>query len=200
MTKPITLKTTSLAAAAAALLALSAPAALASENYTFDPTHTWVSFTVNHAGWADAHGSFRNVSGEMTFDQEDFANSSVSVVIDAASIDTLFERRNEHLRSPDFLNAEEFPDITFESTSVEVTGENSGVMSGEVEFLGRTAPMSLDVTWNGERPTPWDETQIVSGFTATGQLDLAELGLDRAIQFGIGPMVDIRVDIEAVKD
>lgn len=185
----------------AALLALSvAPAALASENYTLDVTHTWVSFTVNHAGWADAHGTFTDVTGEMTFDPENFANSSVNVVINAASIDTFYGERNEHLRGPDFLNSEEFPEITFESTAIEQTGEMTGLVTGNIEFLGQSAEMVLDVVWNGEQARPWNADEVVSGFTATGQLDLAELGLNRAVQFGLGPEVDVRIDIEAIQN
>ena len=88
-------------------------------DYTIDPSHTYPNFTINHLGFSTMHGRFNKSSGKLSIDLEK-GTGSVDVTIDVASIDTGFKKRDDHLRSPDFFNANEFPSITFKSTNVKI--------------------------------------------------------------------------------
>jgi polyisoprenoid-binding protein YceI len=176
-----------------------AGSALAADSYEIDPTHAWVGFKTNHAGWAKAHGSFKAVSGTISFDRDDVTKSSVKIILEAASVDTNDEKRNTHLKSPDFFNTEEFPQITFESTAIEKTGEKTAKVTGDLTMVGTTKPVVLDVTWNSESPLPWDANTIKTGFSASGSLKGTDFGIAKMTDFGIGPDIAIDIDLEAVK-
>lgn len=187
---------TLLAATAIAGLPVLASAA----TYTLDPTHTWVTFSINHAGWATAEGQFRAASGTLEFDPANAAASTLSVEIDAASIDTNDQARNEHLMSPDFFNTAEFPKITFTATAIEVTGDKTGKVTGDLTMVGVTKPVTLDVTFNAEAPLPWDASVVKAGFTATGTVQPADWGMTKVAEFGLGPDVVITINSEAIKN
>lgn len=175
-------------------------AAFAADSYTVDPAHAWIGFKTNHAGWAKAHGTFNKVSGTLSFDKTDVTKSSVDLTIDAASIDTNHEKRDTHLKSPDFLNTAEFPTITFKSKSIEKTGEKTAKVTGDMTVIGTTKPVVLDVVWNAESPLPWDKSKIKTGFSATGSINGADFGLSKMASFGIGPEIELDIDIEANKN
>lgn len=176
-----------------------AGSALAADTYDIDPTHAWVSFKTNHAGWANAHGTFKSVSGAISFDKEDVTKSAVELKIDAASVDTNHEKRDTHLKSPDFLNAEEFPEITFKSTAIEKTGDKTAKVTGDLTLAGTTKPVTLDVTWNAESPLPWDAKVIKTGFSATGSFSGLDFGISKLSDFGLGPDFKLDIDVEAIK-
>ena len=187
------------------LAALSIAAAVfnhahAADTYKIDPAHVWVTFSTNHAGWSTAQGIFRKVEGTILFDKEDPSKSTVKATIDAASIDTNFAQRNKDLNSPDFLNTAEFPTITFESVKVEKTGEKTGKLTGKLSIIGATLPVTLDVTWSGqEAPFPWAPKVLRTGFTATGSLKPADFGMAKVPAFGLGPDVQVSINVEAEK-
>ncbi|HXV30262.1 MAG TPA: YceI family protein [Sinorhizobium sp.] len=191
------MKLSGLTAAFAGLLM--AGSAFAADAYDIDPTHAWVGFKTNHAGWSNAQGTFKAVSGNISFDKEDVTKSSVEITIDAASIDTSDEKRDTHLKSPDFLNAEEFPQITFKSTAIEKTGDKTAKVTGDLTLLGTTKPVVLDVTWNGESPLPWDANTVKTGFSATGSFSGPDFGITKMTDFGLGPDVALNIDVEAIK-
>lgn len=178
---------------------LFAGSAFAADTYDVDPTHAWVSFKTNHAGWSNAHGIFKTVKGTISFDKSDVPNSSISLTIAADSIDTNFEQRNSDLKSPDFLNVEEFPDITFASTKIEKTGDKTAKVTGDLSLAGSVKPVTLDVIWNAESPLPWDATTIKTGFSATGKFRGVDFGLKKLADFGLGPDLVLDIDIEAIK-
>jgi len=171
----------------------------AAEDYVIHEDHTWVSFTVNHAGWADAHGMFRKVSGDIVFDKDDVSKSTVAVKIDATSLDTNSEQRDRDMAGPDFLNSGEFPTITFKSTEVERTGEKTGRVYGKMTMAGVTRDVVLDAKWNAEKPLPWDASTIKTGFSATTTINGVDFGMNKLVEFGIGPEIHIRIDAEALK-
>lgn len=191
------MKFTLLAGALSALV-LASPA-LAADSYDIDPTHAWVSFKTNHAGWSNAHGIFKTVSGSISFDKDDVTKSSVEITIDAGSIDTNDAKRDEHLKSPDFLNAAEFPAITFKSTAIEKTGDKTAKVTGDLTVVGTTKPVTLDVTFNSEAPLPWDASVVKTGFSATGSFSGPDFGLAKMTEFGLGPDIKLDIDVEAVK-
>ncbi|KJF71712.1 YceI family protein [Agrobacterium tumefaciens] len=172
----------------------------AADTYEIDPSHAWITFKIGHAGWSNAHGQFKTVSGTIVFDKTDVTKSSVQVEIAAATISTNFEQRDADLQSPDFLNASEFPTITFASTTIEKTGEKTGKLIGELTLAGVSKPVTLDVTWNSEMPLPWDKNTIKTGFSASGTFDLVDdFGMKKAAEYGLGPTVSVDIDVEAIK-
>lgn len=174
--------------------------AWAADTYKVDPQHVWVTFGINHAGWSTAQGIFRKVDATIVFDKDDVSKSSVSATIDATSLDTNYDKRNSDLMSPDFLNTEEFPTITFQSTSVEKTGDRTGKLTGDLTIIGVTVPVTLDVTWSGkEDPFPWAPDVPRTGFTATGTISPAAFGMGKVAEYGLGPDVNLTINIEAEK-
>lgn len=179
--------------------ALFAGSAFSADTYDVDPTHAWVSFKINHASWSNAHGIFKTVGGTISFDKEDIAKSSISLKLDANSIDTNFDQRDSDLKSPDFLNVEEFPDVTFTSTKIEKTGDKTAKVTGDLSLAGTVKPVTLDVVWNAESPLPWDAKTVKTGFSATGKFNGLDFGLKKLTDFGLGPDLALDIDIEAIK-
>jgi polyisoprenoid-binding protein YceI len=142
---------------------------------------------------------FGTVSGEISFDKDDVTKSLIELKIEAASIDTNHEQRDTHLKSPDFLNVEEFPEVTFKSTAIEKTGDKTAKVTGDLSLAGTTKPVTLDVTWNSESPLPWDAKTIKTGFSATGAITGADFGITKLADFGLGPDLLLDVDLEAIK-
>lgn len=186
-------------AAAALSAALVAPTAVFAASYTIDETHAHAAFRVSHLGFSHTLGQFKEISGTLEFDEANPTASSVSVTINTASVDSANEARDEHLRKADFLNVDEFPTMTFTSTTVEVTGENTGKLTGDLTLLGVTKPVTLDVTFNQEGPHPFDPSKIVAGFSASGEINRTDFGMAYAAP-AIGETVELMIEVEARKD
>lgn len=182
-----------------AAFAFAATPVLAADTFTIDPDHVWVTFAINHAGWSTAQGVFHAVSGSIVFDKDDVTKSAVTATIDATSLDTSFTQRNKDLNSPDFLNTAEFPSITFTSTAVEKTGDKTGKLTGTLEMIGASVPVTLDVTFNNEGPDPFDPTITKVGFTATGVIKPADFGMSKVVDYGLGPDVAVTINAEAFR-
>ncbi|HYD69702.1 YceI family protein [Azospirillum sp.] len=183
--------------ASATIVAIGAPAFAAPVSYKIDPAHTAVVFIVNHLGFANAVGRFNTVSGDVTFDKDAVQNNAVNVVIETASVDTNHAKRDEHLRSPDFFNAKEFPQLTFKSTKVERTGETSGKLHGDLTLLGVTKPVVLDVTFNKEGVSPASKKET-AGFSARGTIKRSDFGMKYGVP-NIGDEITLLIEAEAVK-
>lgn len=182
-------------ATAAAVLALSASPALAADEFAFDHSHTHVLFFVDHLGFSTTQGEFLEFDGTLMLDTEAPENSSVTVSIATDSIDTGYADRDEHLRSGDFFNVEEYPEMTFASTGVTVTGENSAEVAGDLTILGVTQPVTLDVTLNGLGAHPFNGS-TVAGFSATTTISRSDFGMDFGVP-AIGDEIEIRIETEA---
>lgn len=124
----------------------------AAEVYVLDQKHTYITFIHDRMGYTNILGRFDRYEGEIVFDEEDLANSSVSVTIFTNSLSTGYARRDEDLIGPNFFNAKEFPEITFKSTKVVATGPKTGKITGDLTLLGVTKPVTLDVTLQQEGP------------------------------------------------
>ncbi|MCP4330258.1 MAG: polyisoprenoid-binding protein [Alphaproteobacteria bacterium] len=184
---------------AALIGAVNLPAsASAADNYQFDPAHSFVYFKINHLGWSDLMGRFNGVEGALVLDEENPGNSSVEVVIDASSVDTNHEARDKHLRSPDFFNAEEFPEITFKSTNIERIDDTTGRMTGDLTLLGVTKPVTFDFKWGQPSPNPFNEKATHTGFSAELDVKRSEWGMDKFIP-GIGEDATLFIGAEAIK-
>lgn len=184
---------------ASALLCATANLANAAESYKIHEDHTWVTFSISHAGWANARGMFHDVSGDITFDKDDVTNSSVSVVIASESLDTNSEQRDRDMGGADFLNMAEFPEITFDSTRIEQTGDRTAVIYGEMTMVGVSREIALDAVWNKEMALPWDATVIKTGFSATATINGVDFGMNKLVDFGLGPVINVVIDAEALK-
>lgn len=183
--------------AAALLATVSGTAQAAPVAYKLDPAHMSVAFIVNHLGFSNLIGRFNAASGEVAFDKDVVQNSVVKVAIDTASVDTAHAKRDEHLRSPDFFNAKEFPQMTFKSTKIEKTGEKSGRLHGELTLLGTAKPVVLDVTFNKDGVSPTSKLETV-GFSARGKIKRTDFGMKYGTPY-ISDEIELLIEAEAVK-
>lgn len=133
---------------ATAWLLAAAPSQAEPAQFVLDPEHTSITFFVHHLGFADLAGMFLESEGSFTFDEEARELSDLRVVIMTESVFTNHERRDQHLRSADFLNAAEFPEMVFEGRSAEPLTEATARVTGDLTLLGVTRPVTLDVTFN----------------------------------------------------
>jgi polyisoprenoid-binding protein YceI len=191
------------AALALAAAVAAAPAAIAAPiTLELDRNHTNVGFTVRHF-LTKVHGEFKDAKGTIVLDQADYAKSSVDVTIDAASINTNTERRDNHLRSADFFDVEKFPTITFVSKNVAIGNDGKGTVTGDLTMKGVTKSVVLAVEVNGVQAMgPKGEMGTIAGFTATGKVNRKDYGIlwNKTLDQGgtmLGDDVDIAIDVEA---
>ncbi len=170
----------------------------AAETYTLDSAHADVIFLVDHLGYSATVGRIGDVQGSITFDEAAVENSAVEIVMQAASLDTNHTKRDEHLRSAEFFNVEEFPTITFTSTGIAKTGDNTGTLTGDLTLLGVTKPITLDVTFNLKSPHPIYEGKETVGFSARGSLKRTDFGM-AAYAPAIGDEVELIIEVEAIE-
>lgn len=173
-----------------------------STEWKIDKAHTNVGFTVTHLVISDVTGRFKEVDGSIKSSDEDFDGAQVSIVIQTASIYTDNEKRDNHLRSGDFFNAEQNPEITFKSTSFKKVGNEKYEITGNLSMNGVTREVVLDATLKGIIKDPWGGTR--AGFKATTSVDRYDYNLtyNKALEAGgflIGKTVDIEINLELVK-
>ncbi len=171
-------------------------------SWQIDTAHTQIQFTVRHLMISKVRGWFEKFSGTVDLDENNLENTSVDVVIDAASINTREPQRDAHLRSADFLDVEHHPYLTFKSTRVERTGETTARLYGDLTIRGITRPVVLDVTFNGMLTNPWGMTS--AGFSASAKINRKDWGLEWnvALEAGgwlVGDEVEIAIEVELIK-
>jgi polyisoprenoid-binding protein YceI len=166
--------------------------------WQIDPAHSDVSFSVRHMMVSKVKGHFRTFSGTIVT-AENPLESSVTAEIDANSIDTNQEQRDNHIRSADFFEVEKYPTITFTSTSVEPKGDDF-VMHGDLTIKGNTRPVPLKLELNGFGPDAYGG--IRAGFTATTEISRKEFGVDIDLPMDggvvVGDKITITLEVEAV--
>jgi polyisoprenoid-binding protein YceI len=170
--------------------------------YNIDPSHSSVHFSVRHLMVSNVRGEFSKLSGTILFNSDKPAASSVETSIDVNSINTREPQRDAHLKSPDFLDVEKFPTITFRSTQVTLE-EDGAKVTGDLTIHGVTQPISLEVEGStDEIKDPWGNQRI--GMSATTKLSRKEFGLtwNATLESGgfmVGDEVKITIDLEAVR-
>ncbi|GHC46444.1 YceI family protein [Neogemmobacter tilapiae] len=189
------MKTLATSALLASLIAL--PAFAAPEKYTLDSSHSQIVFSYNHLGYSTGYGMFSGFAGEIQFDQADPAASSVTVSFPVKTMLTGWQERFDHLMSKDFFDATDDEMVTFTSTGIEVTGEKTAKITGDLTLNGVTKSVVLDATLNqaGEHPMaklPW------AGFSATTTLLRSEYNLGMFTPF-ISDEVQVEISVEAQK-
>ncbi len=169
----------------------------APENYTLDPAHTYLHFGVSHLGFSTMHGRFDQSSGHFSIDSA-AKTASVKVIIEAASINTGLEKRDDHLRSPDFMNAVEFPVVTYHSTAVTFKGVNPSVIEGNLTLLGVTKPVTLTITAFKCGANPMNK-RAMCGMDAVGSMKRSDFGMTYALP-GVGDELKLTIGAEGYKD
>jgi polyisoprenoid-binding protein YceI len=183
-----------------------APTEAPAGSYTLDRSHASLLFRVNHLGFSYYTARFTRFDAELLFDPADPAASSVTAAIDATSIETDHPDPSfdfdAQLQDEHWLDAARFPQMTFHSTAVELTGPSSARISGELTLHGVTRPVTLDATFNGGYAGhPLDPFGARIGFSARGALMRSAFGIAEGVpapgsSFGVGDAVEILIEAE----
>jgi polyisoprenoid-binding protein YceI len=177
------------------LLSLGVAPARAADDYVIDAMHAGVGFKISHLGLSWVQGRFDRFAGGFTLDPEDPNRCSFALTINADSVDTNNQKRDDHLRSPDFFNAKQFPTITFKSTSVKAIPDGYQI-AGDLTLHGVTKPITLSVL--GGRKAEFPKGIQRTGFSAEVTLKRSEFGMDK-LSPAVGDDVYIAVSFEGTK-
>ena len=170
-------------------------------SWKIDPAHSQITFSIRHMMISNVHGRFENFTGEVDFRENDPKKSTVDVKIDAASINTREPKRDGHLRSPDFFNAEQYPYLTFKSKRIEAVDENHAKIVGDLTIRDITKEVVLDTEYAGQSKM-WGNTS--AGFSASTKINRKNWGLNwnQLLESGgllVGEDISINIDLEIVK-
>jgi polyisoprenoid-binding protein YceI len=170
--------------------------------YTIDPTHSRVGFVARHAMVTKVRGSFNDFEGSGYFDAANPANSKLQLTIKAASIDTRNADRDSHLRSNDFFDMDNHPEITFSSTGVAQVGEDSYRVTGDLTIKGVTRPVTVDFEYTGSAVDPYGNQRI--GFEGTTTVNRKDWGVNwnAALEAGgvlVSEKVTLEFDVSAIR-
>lgn len=172
-------------------------------DYTVDPAHTTLGFVARHAMVTNVKGGFSDFTGSLHLDGSDPAKSTASFDVQMASISTGNEDRDGHLKSADFFKIDEFPTMTFRSTSAESLGGDDYRITGDLTILGTTKPLSIDLEFNGVAKDPFGNERV--GFEGKTEILRSEWGLtwNAALETGgvlISDKIKLNFDISAIKE
>jgi len=174
---------------------------MAAQTWQIDKAHSDIHFTVRHMVITKVRGRFLKWDGTLTLDEQDLSKSRVEVAIDAASISTNDEKRDAHLRSADFLDAEKFPQLTFKSTKVEVGKGDKLFVTGNLTIRDVTKAVTIEVEKLGKAKDPWGNNKIA--FNGKVTIEREEYGAkwNQALEAGgwlVGKQVEVDLEIQAV--
>lgn len=171
-------------------------------SWQIDLAHSQIQFSVRHMMISKVRGRFKSFNGSVELDEQNPSNSSVEVQIEAASIDTENTDRDVHLKSPDFLDAAQFPYLTFKSKRVEQSDASNGKIIGDLTIRGVTNEVVLDVEFAGKAKSPWGTTS--AGFSAETKINRKDWGLtwNVGLETGgilVGEEITISIEVEVVE-
>jgi len=173
------------------------PVHAAPQTYEFDKAHTQILFFVDHLGFSKSQGEFHDYDGKIVFDQENPENSMVEVTIKTDSIDMDDEKWDKHMRNKDFFDVKQYPVMTFKSTEIVKTSDNTADVVGDLTILDVTRPVVLKTTFNKADVHPFSK-RYVAGFSANAVINRSDYGMDYGLP-GVGDTVDIRLEVEAMR-
>ena len=179
------------------VIALAIPSFALADTWQMDPPHSSAAFSVRHMGISTVRGAFTKVSGKVEYDRADVSKSSVEVTIDAASVDTRVEQRDNDLRSPNFLDVAKYPTITFISKHVEQAGPGKLKIAGDLTIHGVTKRVVLDVEGPSE-PIKDPRGGLHMGTSATTTINRQDFGVS-GVPLMVGNDISINIDVELVK-
>ena len=170
--------------------------------FQIDAAHSEIQFSARHMMVSKVRGVFEKWGGAILLNPANPGATVVDITIEAASISGKDEKRDEHLRSPDFLGVEQYPSITFKSTKVEVTGDNTAKLHGDLTIRDVTKPVVMAVEYQGNAKSPWGTVNY--GFSATTKINREDWGLswNAALETGgwlVGKEIQIDIDLELVQ-
>jgi polyisoprenoid-binding protein YceI len=171
-------------------------------DYDLDPAHTRIGFSAKHAMVTTVRGAFKTFTGEVHLDEDNVANSTATLEIDAASVDTGNEGRDAHVRNADFLDVEKYGKITFVSTSAEKKSDDEFVLHGNLTVKDVTKPVSVEIEKTGAADDPWGSFRV--GFEGKAQINRSDWGVSFNAPLGAGGLVisekvKLEFDIAAVR-
>jgi polyisoprenoid-binding protein YceI len=166
-----------------------------------DPSHSRLGFAVRHLGISTVHGSFREFEGTLEVG-DDLASAKARGTVQVNSIDTGQPDRDGHLLNSDFFDGEKYPEITFESTSIEVSGDNEVKVVGDLTIMGTTKPVELTGHIGGVETDPFGNERV--GLEVHGEVDRTDFGMKFNIPldsgaFAMSDRVQLNIDISAIK-
>jgi polyisoprenoid-binding protein YceI len=175
---------------------------MTTNSWQIDATHSGINFSIRHMVVSKVRGRFAKYAGAIRVDEDDITRSVVQATIDAASIDTGTPQRDAHLRSADFFDVEQFPELRFRSTRIERIEADRYRVTGELTIRDVSREVSLDVEYGGRAKDPWGNERV--GFVAKTALDRKEFGLgwNQVLEAGgvlVGDRVEIELEVQAVK-
>ncbi len=172
-------------------------------SWKIDPSHSQITFSIRHMMISNVRGRFENFTGTVEFDEKAPSHSSVEVQIEASSINTREERRDAHLKSADFLNAEKYPYLVFKSKRIEVIDAQHGRVVGNLTIRDVAKEVTLDVEYAGQSKSPWG--QVSAGFEAKTKINRKDWGLNwnLALETGgwlVGDEIAVEIELEIIKE
>src|SRR5260221_8367563 len=172
---------------------------MSTAKWAVDPSHSSVSFTARHMIVAKVRGTFTRWSASVALDEEDLTRSKIEATIETASIDTREPKRDEHLRSADFLDVEKFPEMVYRSKKIEKLSSESYRVLGDLTIRGVMREIPLEVEYGGRMKDPWGNERAV--FTGTTTIERKDFGLtwNVALETGgvlVGDKVGIEIEVE----
>ncbi|WP_411071557.1 YceI family protein [Streptomyces sp. cmx-4-25] len=181
---------------------MTVPLAELTGDYVLDPTHTRIGFVARHAMVTKVRGAFHEFEGTAHLDGADPARSTGQVVIKTQSIDTSVEQRDQHLRTNDFLDAPNFPDITFRTTGVERKSDTDYRVTGDLTIKDTTRPVSIDFEYTGNAVDPFGNLRV--GLEGSVTVSRKEFGItwNAALEGGgvlVGDKIVLEFDVSAIK-
>ncbi|MBX3006462.1 MAG: YceI family protein [Melioribacteraceae bacterium] len=184
------------------LLLLMTAVSIAQTKWELDKSHSKVGFSVSHLVITDVDGLFKDYSGSITTNGDDFSTAKIDFTINTASISTENEGRDKHLRSDDFFNAEKFPQMTFKSKSMKKVNDKNYKLVGDLTIRDVTKQVELDVRFNGMVKDPWGNTK--AGFKISGEINRFDYNLkwNNTVETGglvVGKEVTLKIDLQLKK-
>ena len=180
---------------AAIVFAMAAPLAMAADTYKVDPVHSSVVFRIKHLDVSYSYGRFNNPTGTVVWDAADPTKSSVNVEIKTENVDTDNQKRDDHLRGPDFFDVKQFPTITFKSTAVKAVGENKFDVTGNLTLHGVTKSITISLGKTGEAQT---QMGYRAGWETAFKIKRSDYGMTGMVG-PVGDEVELYVSIEGGK-
>lgn len=192
-------RTSTLTAVALLAAGIATPAAAEPQQFEIDPEHFSIAFTAQHLDFADVIGLFLEGEGSFTYDAETATITDLRVEIVSKSVFTNHKKRDNHLRSPDFLNAREFPKIVFVGIAAEQLTDATGTVTGELQLLGQSRPITLDVTLVGAHVYPFGHEKFTLGISANTAFKRSEFGMSYGIGDLVGDDIALMFEFEAIQ-
>lgn len=191
------LRTASILTLSVAVLGFAAPAFAAPDMYKLETPHTQVMFSVSHVGFSHSYGKFTTYDGEISLDPKAPEKSFVRATIKTDSLQMSNDLWNEHLKGANFFDVTKYPDMTFTSTAVKMTGEHTADVTGDLTLHGVTKPVTLKVTHNKSDMDPFSNV-YKSGFSATGTIKRSDFGMTYGLP-AVGDDVAIIIEVEGIR-